>query len=313
MLEHSKKKIKYRLKNPKRFIIFILSIILLIIIIGMNNNKIKKKDNISFIVNNQDITNQLENEIIIKENIQYISFNDIKKCIDPNAYQEDELIITGSDKKICALELNKNQIDINGSKIELQAVPFKTEGGIIYLPFSEMQNVYDMEVLYIKEYKNILVDSYSKKIEKATIKRNLMLKEKMKQNSANIEKLKKGDIIIYISEENDWAKVRTQNGNIGYLKKNKLKDFIIEREDLHQTETVSSNISYYEKNITKENIEKYNNRKKVIEEIIEETVNKKKKAVKIIYKKEKDTDIFKRFQLEATAFLKECGISIIFE
>ena len=36
---------------------------------------------------------------------------------------------------------------------------------IIYIPISELQNVYEMEYTYIPEFKNIVIDNYSKKLE----------------------------------------------------------------------------------------------------------------------------------------------------
>lgn len=313
MTKHSKKKIKLRVKDPKRLATFVLIIILIIAIIITNKNKIKKKENMSLLINNENVTQQLENEIIIRDNIQYLSINDVKKCLDENIYQEDEIILTGSNKKIAAIELDKSEIEINGSTIEMKGQAFKSEQGTIYLPISEMQNVYDIEFSYIEEYKNIIIDSYSKRKETADLKKTVFLKEKMSGNSANLEKLQKGDWVVYISEQNDWAKVRTQNGNVGFVNKNVLTNFVVEREEMQESEKVSSDTSYYEKDITKKNIEKYKNRKSVIEEILTETINKKKQAVKIIYKNSKDTDRFKRFEIEATAFLKECGISVVFE
>ena len=65
------------------------------------------------------------------------------------------------------------------------------------------------------------------------------------------------------------------------------------------------------KDITKSNIEKYKNRKKIISQIIEEVIKKKYNIIKIIYKN-KETDAFKKFKLEASAMLKECGVTVVY-
>lgn len=311
MTKHKKKRI--RIKDPKRLLILLLIIIIIVIAIASKNNNIKKKENLSLIINNEDVISKLENDIVIKDEVVYLEYSDIKKCIDSNIYQEEEKIVTSSNKKVAAIELGKKEIEINGSAVQIKGQAFKTEEGKIYLPISELSNVYDVEFLYVPEYKNIVMDSYSNRLEKADLKKSQLIKEQANKSSANLEKLEKGSTVIYISEQNGWAKVRTQNGNIGYLKKNKLTNFVVVREEMQEKEQVSSNTSYYEKDITNNNIEKYNNRKKVIEDILEETVNKKQQVVKIIYKNKKDTESFKRFKLEATAFLKECGIGVIFE
>ena len=99
-----KKKFKLKIKNPKRLLIFIGIIIILFLIIFANKKvNIKQKDYISLIINNEDVTGKLQNEIIIKDNLQYLSFEDIKNCIDENIYQEGDNVITISDRKVTYL------------------------------------------------------------------------------------------------------------------------------------------------------------------------------------------------------------------
>ena len=235
-----KKKFKLKIKNPKRLLIFIGIIIILFLIIFANKKEnIKQKDYISLIINNQDVTSKLQNEIIIKDNLQYLSFEDIKNCIDENIYQEGDNVITISDRKVTYLQLNKNKLEINGSTIQIAGQMFKNEQGKLYLPVSQMQNSYDIEFLYNPEYKNIVIDNFSSKIEKATIKKDVSVKEEMNNSSATLEKLKKDDVAIFVSEENGWAKIRTSNGNLGYIKKKILKDFVVERDEIKQENSIT--------------------------------------------------------------------------
>ena len=245
-----KKRLRLKIKDPKRLLIFLLIIIILFLLLfAKNKENIKQKNYISLIVNNEDMTSKLDNEIIIKDGIQYLSFEDVKKCLDENIFQEDKNIITTSDRKVTVLPLNKNKIEINGSNIEISGSAFQTEHGITYLPISQMLNSYDIEFLYNTEYNNIVIDSFSNKVEKATLKKDVSLKQKASNSSDTLEKLKKDDIVIFVSEEKGWAKIRTANGNLGYIKKKFLKDFIIEREELKQEQatvepTYKKDISY---------------------------------------------------------------------
>ena len=305
-----KKKFKLRVKNPKRLLIFVCIIIILFLLPFANGKeKMKQKNYTSLIVNNEDITNRLDNEIVIKDGIQYLSIEDVKKCLDENIYQEDKNIITTSERKVTVLQLNNKKIEINGSNIEISGSAYKDDKGIIYLPISQMQNSYDVEFLYNSEYKNFVIDNLSKKKEKATLKKDSSVKEKMKNSSETLEKIKKNDIVVYVSEEKGWAKVKTVNGNLGYIKKNLLKDFVIEREEIKEEKITEE--PKYKKDITKSNIEKYKNRKKIISQIIEEVVKKKYNRIKIVYKN-KETDAFKKFKLEASAMLKECGVTVVY-
>jgi len=305
-----KKKFKLRVKNPKRLLIFVCIIIILFLLPFANGKeKMKQKNYTSLIVNNEDITNKLDNEIVVKDGIQYLSLEDVKKCLDENIYQEDKNIITTSERKVTVLQLNNKKIEINGSNIEISGSAYKDDKGIIYLPISQMQNSYDVEFLYNSEYKNFVIDNLSKKKEKATLKKDISLKEKMNKSSLTLEKLKKNDIVVYVLEEKGWAKVKTANGNLGYIKKKLLKDFVVEREEIKQEEITEE--PKYKKDITKSNIEKYKNRKKIISQIIEEVVKKKYNRIKIVYKN-KETDAFKKFKLEASAMLKECGVTVVY-
>ena len=306
-----KKKYKLRIKDPKRLLIFLcIIIILFLLIFTQGKEKIKQKEYISLIVNNEDITSKLENEIIIKDGIEYLSFQDVKKCLDENIYQEDKNIITTSSRKVTVLQLDKKKIEINGSNVEISGSAFKTEKGIIYLPISQMQNSYDIEFSYNIQYSNMVIDNFSLKVEKATLKKDVSLKEKNSNSSYTLEKLKKGEKVIYVVEKNGWANIRTSNGNLGYIKKKFLKDFVVEREEIK--EDVITEEPKYKKDVTKLNIEKYKNRKKIIMQIIEDVMKKKYNNIKIIYSKDKETDAFKKFKLEASAMLKECGVTVIY-
>lgn len=305
-----KKKFKLRVKDPKRLLIFVCIIIILFLLPFANGKeKMKQKNYTSLIVNNEDITKKLDNEIVLKDGIQYLSIEDVKKCLDENIYQEDKNIITTSERKVTVLQLNNKKIEINGSNIEISGSAYKDDKGIIYLPISQMQNSYDVEFLYNSEYKNIVIDNLSKRKVKATLKKDVSIKEKMKNSSDTLEKIKKNDMIVYVSKENGWAKVKTVNGNLGYIKKKLLKDFVIEREEIKEERITEE--PKYKKDITKSNIEKYKNRKKIISQIIEEVMKKKYNSIKLIYKN-KETDAFKKFKLEASAMLKECGVSVVY-
>ena len=312
MKKELKKKAKIKLKNPKRLLLFLLIIIILFVVVFKNKSTIKIKENLSFVINNEDVINKLEHQPLVKENIVYLSFNDVKNCLDANIYKEDEKILTGNSRKIAVLKLNNRNIEINGSNIQLKGMAFKDDNNIIYLPISEMQNVYDMEFSYIPEYKNMILDSFSQKQEKAITSKSVLLKSEMNNSSSNIEKIEKENWGIYISEQNGWAKIRTQNGNIGYIKNKNLIDHTVEREQMQEVNKEVNDVTL-EKDITKENIKKYEDRKNVIDQILIQTVAKKQEAIRVIYKKDKEKNKYKRFKLEATAILKECGITVIFE
>ena len=307
------KKTKIAIKNPKRILIILTIIIMLMLLLVIKNNKIKEKTELSIIINNEDVTHTLENEIVIKDDVQYLSFEDIKKCLDKNIYMEDDIIILSSDKKIGVLNFENNQIEINGSKVKIKSKPYKNEGGVIYIPISELQSVYEMEYTYIPEHKNIIIDNYYKKLEKAYLKKNQFILKEKKSSADKLEKIAKGNWVIYVSEEDGWAKVRSQNGNLGYVKMNSLTNFVTQRDALENVSAELDDNATFQKDISKKNIQKYENRKTIIEELLLDAITNKKSCVKIIYNKDKQSNEYKRFILESTAILKESGITIIEE
>lgn len=309
----SKKETKKTKKNNKKILIFLAIIfIILAIIIIKKSSQPNNKDEISLIIDNEDVTQQLENEIIIQDDITYISLNDVKKCLDTDIYQEDEKIIISGDKKIAVLKIDDNNVEINGANVDIKGQAFKTDEDIIYLPISELQNVYDIEISYIPESKNIIIDYYSQALEKAYATKNISVKSEMNRFSKTISKIKKGNWVVFVSEENGWAKVRTQQGELGYIKSKYLTNFVKEREEMQETNRELGE-EFLEKDISSENIEKYENRKEIIEELLIQAVSNNYKSIKIIYKEDKTNEQFKRFEIESSTILKECGINVEFE
>lgn len=306
----AKKKIKRRNKSSKRIFLVIIAIIV-IIFIAKNNKKEEVSDKTRIIIQNQEYTSQLQNDLIKNEDVIYMSLEDIKNLIDNTIYQEKNLIITSSDKKIATLEINKDNVKINGSKITIKGKPYKNEQEKIYLPISEMKNIYDIDFLYIDKSNTVTIDYYSKELKKAYMKKKVAIKSETKNSSKTIQKVKKGDWIVYISDENGWAKVRTQEGNIGYVKMKKLTNFTTERENMNTNENSKVIDKYLKKDISKKDISTYSKRQKVIESILKEAINKEYFGVKIIFKDNQEGK--ERFEIESEPMLKECGIKIIFE
>ena len=308
------KKKRKKTNNKKILKIGVILILLIIVLVIIKKSETKQiSDKTTFIISNEDVTESLENDIIIKDELIYISLEDMKKFLDKNIYQEDEdLIITTSDKKVAKLELNKDGIVINGSNISIKGQPFKNEDDKIYLPISEMENVYDIDLSYNKDNNIITIDYYSKELIKAYAKKNITIKSEKSKFSNIIEKVKKGNWLIYISKEDGWAKVRTKNGKIGYVKYKYLTNFVTERENMQIESNTIISQEYIEKDITKENISTYKKREKLISTILKKAVNKNYTVVKIKYKKEHNEN-FERFKLEAKPILKECGINVVFD
>lgn len=308
----SKHKKKSNNKSYKK-IAFIIAFIF-IIIIGIKINKKEEKSNkMQVIINNENITEDLQDEIKQENDQIYMSFEDIQKFIDSTIYKEDEtdLIITTSPKKVVTLKKDDENVKINGATQKIKDAVIE-ENGKDYIAISELENVYDYEFKYTEASNTITIDSLNKKLVKAYATKNVKIKETNRENSKTVDKVKKGNWLIYISEENKMTKVRTQNGKIGYVKKKYLDNFITEREDIKEENSENTEVEkQLEYDITKENISTFEKRENVINRILQEAIKNDKIYLKILYNGTDESN-YDRFKIEIVPVLKECGIKVIF-
>ena len=308
----SKHKKKSNNKSYKK-IAFIIAFIFIIIIGIKINKKEEKSDKMQVIINNENITEDLQDEIKQENDQIYMSFEDIQKFIDSTIYKENEtdLIITTSPKKVVTLKKYDENVKINGATQKIKDAVIE-ENGKDYIAISELENVYDYEFKYTEASNTITIDSLNKKLIKAYVTKNVKIKETNKANSKTVDKVKKGNWLIYISEENKMAKVRTQNGKIGYVKKKYLDNFITEREDIKEENSENTEVEkQLEYDITKENISTFEKRENVINRILQEAIKNDKIYLKILYNGTDESN-YDRFKIEIVPVLKECGIKVIF-
>lgn len=300
-------------KKSKKAIIFIIIILVILSIFIINNLKNDEESGeLSIIIDNQDVTNQLENNIVKTEDTIYMSFDDIKKYFDETIYQEESgLIITKSDKKLATMEINNSDININGSELNLKNAPFESEEGTIYLPISEFEKVYDIDFDYIEETQKVIIDFYSKALIKAYASKNISIKEEENSFSKTIAKVEKGNWLVVINQGDTWSKIRTQDGYIGYVKSKNLTNFVTERENIEETSANSEETQSYIVDISEENLETFEDREKVINEILSNVMSEEKRSVKIEYENEINNS-YERFKIEIEPILNECGINVIF-
>lgn len=310
-LKKAKKSVKRRKINIKKIIVLIVVFFCIVFFASkINSNKIEVKQETSLIISNQDVTNTLKNEMIIKDNAVYLSFEDIKKIIDKNIYQEENLLILSGEKKVAVLKLDKKEIEINGAKVSIENSAYKKDD-IIYIPISDLKNVYDIELEYIKNSKNVVIDYYSKKLVKAYLTKNIKVKNKIGNFSGVVGNVKKGNWVIIANQQGKWSKIRMQNGNIGYIKNKYLTNFVNERDEFKESEEKKPS-KIYTKSISNINIENYKARLKIIEQCLQDAILNKSDTVKF-KGKNLNKENLERLKIEATPILKECGISVIFE
>ena len=389
------------MKNPKRMSaeavekkkkviirtgIVILALIVLFIIAMIANNYIILDNNktTNLVINNNNVTSDLRNEIIQEDGIIYLSEDDIANFFDKYIYLEEEnnKIITTYNKKIAEVSLEENVININGADKTTSAHAIE-RNGVIYIPISEMTEVYDIEIGNIEKTKVITMDSLDEEQKKAVVTSNLAVKSSTRFIAKTVDRIEKGDSVVVISSDGKYSRIRTENGKIGYIKTNKLANEYTVREDMAEQKQIEGKVNmtwdyysevgsapdrtgttiegvnvvspsffYIDENgafrenvgesgqayiewahgngykvwpmvsnapaanesleITSEIMNSYENRKKLIEEIVDACVAYDLDGINIDFEnmKQEDIDLYSRFIIELTPRLNEIGMVV---
>ena len=239
-----------RTKDNKKKIKKILIIIIAIILIGTiaynisNNIILDKNKSINLVINNKNVTSNLKKEIIIENDNIYISKQDLGNFFDKYIYEDTENnnIVTTYNNKIASISLEKNKININGSTKNTYAHAENKEG-TIYVPITELEDVYGIEIKYLPDSKVLTIDSTSKEQKKGIITKNVSVKSSTKFISKTIDKVKKGSYVIVVSEDKGYTKIRTENGKVGYVKTNKVANTVVVREEMQETKQIEGKVN----------------------------------------------------------------------
>lgn len=255
MRRDKRKEKKFYISKIIKVIIFLL---LLVFVLSVAPNYVKddvNKEKVNLIINNNNVTARLKNDLYINEkNIVYMSITDINNYLDKYIYYDEinNQVITTYGEKVAVLPLNKNTITINNSNFNLLS-GVETKEDEMYLPISQMSNVYNMEMTFIKDENTLILDSLDKELIKIDASENLKVKYKDTTFSKTVDEISKGEKVVLINEEDGWSKIRTSRGNIGYVKTSKLQNKYYVRQNLEEeinTEKINLVWDYYSEYVT---------------------------------------------------------------
>lgn len=204
---------------------------------GFKRDKFKNITNI--IIMDENLTEQLHNIIYISPNgTIYLSMEDTVNLLNCKAYYEEEgkNIITICGTKVATVSLDNKVLVINGSNIDILE-PAIERDGVKYLPVSEMQIVFNINIEYIKENNVVVIDKLNKGIIKADVSDDTDIKFKPRGLSKKVGEIKKGaKVSCFYTTSKGWRLIRTSNGILGYVKANTLDNEYILRQDMKETD-----------------------------------------------------------------------------
>lgn len=243
-----------RVRNKKingvyRFIVIILLLLIIAFILNKAPNYIRENigDKVSLIINNNNVTKKLKNDVIVENDVIYISEDDIENYFDGEIHYDSKYnqIITTSDTKVAALPINSKNIEINSSNVTIYAGVIEKDDKY-YLPFSEIsKSVYNVETTYIKETNTVVAVSLDRELVYANSSKKNNVKYKPTVFSKTIDTIERGDNVTVVKseEESDWTKITTENGQIGYVKTNTLVNSQKVRDNFEIEKQIDGNIS----------------------------------------------------------------------
>lgn len=241
----SKRKEKKKPNMFLKIIITALFVAFVSVVINFAPNYIQDKlaGKVNVIINNNNVTRRLKHDVKIDDDgVIYFSFEDIENFFDGDIYHDKNYnqIITSSRTKLAAISIDKRQMYVNSSRVNIYASVLN-EDNTYYLPFSEMKSVYNVEIKYSKDTDIVTIDSLDREQKMANSSKDAGVKYKSTMFSKTIDNVKKGEGVVVIEEENGWYKVRTDRGVIGYLKD--VSNIYTTRETMEKEKQVEGRVS----------------------------------------------------------------------
>ena len=213
----SNEEIEQKKKIIKRTFFTIVALLIIFIVAMIANNYIILDNNerTNLVINNNNVTTDLKNDVLIKDDIIYLSEADIANFFDKHIYYDEgtEKIITTYEKKIAEIGFEENVININGSDKEIYAHAIR-ENGEVYLPVSEMADVYDVEIQSIPETKVITMDSLDREQKRAIVNKDTAVKSSTNFIARTVDRVEKGEAVIVVSTDGKYSRIRTSDGKL---------------------------------------------------------------------------------------------------
>ena len=242
----TKEQVEKKKKNIIRIFIIILAIIILGVIAYIANDYIilGKNETTNLVINNTNVTGNIKEDIFIDGENIYLSKQDLSNFFDKYIYEDEEnnKIITTYEDKIATIGFDENKIKINGSEVSTKAHAIEKEEAI-YLPITELKDVYGIEIEYIEDSDTITIDSIAREQKKAIVNGNLAVKSSTNFIAKTIDRVKKGDYVIVISDDGKNARIRTENGKIGYVKSKKLANTVVTRQSIEKEKQIQGKVN----------------------------------------------------------------------
>lgn len=228
--------------NTKKFIrnIIICLIAWLVVSFILNYAPGFKRDKYvgetNLIINDEDVTENLKGSVYIgQEGGVYLSKDDIAEFFDKDIYYDEEstTIVTTSNTKTASFCVAENKKIINGVEQNLNSKLLQKDG-VIYIPISELELVYNISVEYIESTDIVVIETLNQGLIKAHVEEESKIKYKPRLISKKVGTVEAGEeVSCYYTTSKGWRLIRKDDGTLGYVKANVLSNEYIVRQDFN--------------------------------------------------------------------------------
>lgn len=207
------------LKFLRNIVIGIVSLLIVALIINIapGYKRDKYTNIINLIINEENRTEDLKNDIYVNNNgTIYISEEDVKNLLDATIYYDEKYnqIITTSETKVANIVIDEKQMIVNNSEVSMLDSIIRINNNI-YLPISDMSIVYNINIQYIENTNRVIIDNLNQGMIKAKVSEESDIKYKPKRLSKNIGTVKQGETVsCFYTTSKGWRQIRTEDGTI---------------------------------------------------------------------------------------------------
>lgn len=208
---------------------------------GYANEEISDMTNL--VINGSNVTDYLKEnntKVYVRDNIIYLSLSDMQNFFDKYIYVDEKYgkVISTYNSNIVTLDINNGQMQLNDGNVNTAQIPFEADG-VLYVPFSQMEEAFDATCTYISETDTVIIDTEDRDKTFATLTKNTNLKSRTRNLSRTIANLEENEEVMIIEENDEWSEVRTSKGKIGYIS----NSVIGNKTEVHATEVTEDNTS----------------------------------------------------------------------
>ena len=179
------------------------------------------------VVDSKDITNSIENNVFVEDDVIMMPSNLAIKYFDIYVYYDetyDTAIITSS-TDVGKIKLGENRICLNGDYESIEGT-VKKIGDVLYVPISSLGKFYDATVYFDEKVIVTTTDGWER-IHTVKVSKKEKLKSYKKELSKTTGIAEKDELLYLFDEQTtsgDYIVARNERGDIGYIKLDKVEN-----------------------------------------------------------------------------------------